>query len=144
MNDVSVFRLNLLRAMYLLVVVGLGLVVWPGVFTSSQSWGLNQGVINCMLMAFSVLCAFGLRYPLEMLPVLFWELFWKGAWLAIVATPKMLAGTMDEDTVGIAIQVVVVVLVPFVIPWGYVMSNYFKKPGAPWTGTTLEASGARR
>ena len=134
MNDVSVFRLNLLRAMYLLVVVGLGLVVWPGVFTSSQSWGLNQGVINCMLMAFSLLCALGLRYPLQMLPVLLWELLWKGAWLAIVAAPRMMAGTMDEDYIGIAIQVAVVVLVPMVIPWDYVIANYFRKPGARWSG----------
>ena len=134
MNDVSVFRLNLLRAMYLLVVVGLGLVVWPGVFTSSGSWGLNQSVINCMLMAFSLLCALGLRYPLQMLPVLLWELIWKTAWLAIVAAPKMLAGTLDDATLGIAIQVVVVVLVPLVVPWDYVIANYFRKPGARWSG----------
>ena len=139
MHDVSVFRLNLLRSMYLLVVVGLGLVVWPGIFTSSQSWGLNQGVINCMLVAFSLLCAVGLRYPLQMLPVLLWELIWKTSWLAIVAAPKMLAGTMDDATIGIAIQVVVVVLVPFVIPWAYVVEHYFRKPGERWSASIPSA-----
>ena len=134
MNDVSVFRLNLLRAMYLLVVVGLGVVLWPGVFTSSQSWDVTQSVINCMLMAFSLLCAVGLRYPLQMLPVLLWELLWKTSWLAIVAAPKMMAGTMDEATFSIAMQLVVVVLVPMVIPWDYVIANYFTKPGARWFG----------
>lgn len=139
MNDVSVFRLNLLRAMYLLVLVGLGLVVWPGVFTSSSSWGVNQSVINCMLMAFSLLCALGLRYPLQMRPVLLWELIWKRSWLVIVAAPKMLAGTLDDATFAIATQVAVVVLVPLVIPWDYVIANYFKKPGVRWSG-----SGANR
>lgn len=132
MNDVSVFRLNLLRAMYLLVVVGLGLVIWPGVILKSQSWGLNQGIINCMLVAFSLLCALGLRYPLQMLPVLLWELIWKTTWLAIVALPKFLAGTMDEATTATAIEVLVVVLVPFVIPWGHVARQYFGKAAEPW------------
>lgn len=132
MTDVSVFRLNLLRAMYLLVVVGLALVVWPGVITQSQTWSLSQGVINCMLVAFSLLCALGLRYPLQMLPILFWELIWKGTWLALVALPQLLAGTMDEKTTATMIEVLAVVLVPFVIPWGYVMKHYFKMRAEPW------------
>jgi hypothetical protein len=37
MDDVSVSRLNLLRAMYLFIVVGLGLVLWPSVIFDSQS-----------------------------------------------------------------------------------------------------------
>lgn len=132
MNDVSVFRLNLLRALYLLVVVGLGLVIWPGVIFNSQSWTLSQGVVNCMLVAFSLLCALGLRYPLQMLPILLWELIWKSAWLAIVAVPKWLSGSIDEATASTAIELLVVVLVPLVIPWGYVMAQYVRKPAAAW------------
>ena len=30
MNEVSIFRLYVLRALYLLFVVGLGILVWPG------------------------------------------------------------------------------------------------------------------
>lgn len=134
MNDVSVFRLNLLRAMYLLIVVGLALILWPGIIFKSQSWTLSQSVINCMLAAFSLLCAFGLRYPLQMLPILLWELVWKAGWLALVALPKYLAGTMDEAFTANAIEVAVVVLIPFVIPWGYVFSHYFKKPADQWRG----------
>lgn len=132
MNDVSVLRLNLLRAMYLLVVVGLSLVVWPGVVLKSQTWTLNQGVINCMLVAFSLLCALGLRYPLQMLPILLWELIWKSAWLLIVALPKLLAGTMDAASAATLIEVVFVVLVPFVIPWGYFARHYLRKPAEQW------------
>lgn len=132
MNDVSVFRLNLLRAMYLLVVVGLSLVVWPGVILHSQSWSLHQAAINCMLVAFSLLCGLGLRYPLQMLPILFWELIWKSVWIALVAVPKLIDGTIDEKTMATLIEVSLVVLVPFVIPWGYVFTNYFQKPAAPW------------
>lgn len=136
MMEVSVFRLNMLRCMYLLIVVGLGAVVWPGVFTSSQDWGLNQGVINCMLVSFSLLCALGLRYPLEMIPVLLWELIWKTSWTIIVATPKLLAGTMDESTAEILAQVMVGILIPVVIPWGYVMQRYIKRQGSAWTSNS--------
>ena len=132
MDDVSVSRLNLLRAMYLFIVVGLGLVLWPSVIFDSQSWSLNQGIINCMLMVFSLVCALGLRHPLQMLPILLWELVWKSAWLAIVALPKLLAGSMDEATNAVFIQVLVVVAIPFVIPWRYVFEQYMRKPGAPW------------
>lgn len=51
----------------------------------------------------------------------------------------MLAGTLDDATFAIATQVAVVVLVPLVIPWDYVIANYFKKPGVRWSG-----SGANR
>ena len=140
MNEVSVLRLNLLRAMYLLIVVGLGLMVWPGVILNSQSWSLNQGVINCMLVAFSLLCALGLRYPLQMLPILFWELIWKSAWLGIVAAPQLLAGSMDEKTTATLIEVMVVVLIPFVIPWRHVFKHYFSKPAERWSiGASVQA-----
>ena len=52
MNDVSVFRLYVLRAMYLFIVVGLGFYVWPGVLNSQKHWELTQGMANCMLAAF--------------------------------------------------------------------------------------------
>lgn len=134
MNDVSVFRLNLLRAMYLLVVVGLGVVLWPGIIRNNQIWSLNQGVVNCMLGAFSLLCALGLRYPLQMLPVLMWELLWKTMWLSIVALPRWLSGTLDEATAANIPDVMFVVLIPFVIPWGYVYGHYVKKGGDRWRG----------
>lgn len=68
MNEVSPFRLYVLRAMYLFIVVGLGVYLWPGVLDPSKRWELMQGQASCMLAAFSLLCVLGLRYPLQMLP----------------------------------------------------------------------------
>ena len=137
MHEVSIFRINLLRGMFLLIAVGLGIVVWPGVFLRSQSWLLSQGVIQCMLVAFSLLCAIGVRYPLQMLPIMLWELIWKTVWLSIVALPKFLDGSIDEKTMALVFELTVAVLIPFVIPWGYVMENYFTKPGTPWRSRAL-------
>jgi hypothetical protein len=131
-QEVSVLRLYLLRAMYLLIVVGLGVVVWPGIISHAKPWTLNGGVVNCMLAAFSLLSLLGLRYPLQMLPVLMWEFLWKAIWLAIVAYPAWVAGTIDEPTAATAVECMVAILIPIVLPWGYVIKYYVRQPGARW------------
>ena len=132
MNEISLFRLYLLRAMYLLIVVGLGIVVWPGVFHHEELWELMEGVVQCMLAAFSALSILGLRYPLQMLPLLLWELVWKSIWLIVVAVPLWSAGTMDESTWGTAFfAVLLVVIVPFCIPWRYVFDTLREEARRP-------------
>lgn len=87
MPHVSLFRLYSLRAVYLIIALGLALVVWPGVLRHAEPWGLAQGVVKCMLTAFSLLCIVGIRYPLQMLPVLK-----RGdRWGRADATPAMMA-----------------------------------------------------
>lgn len=132
MNDVSLLRLYLLRAMYLLVVVGLGIVIWPGILFQAQPWELSRGVVICMLAAFSLLCAVGLRYPLLMLPVLLWELAWKTMWLLLVALPAWRGGHLDGATLATTIDCLFVAVVPFVIPWGYVLRQYVRREGDRW------------
>lgn len=131
-NQVSLFRLYLLRSLYLLVVVGLGIVIWPGIIHHDKPWQLMQGVVVCMLAAFSALSLLGLRYPLQMLPLLLWELTWKTIWLLVVALPLWLAGHMDQPTWDTASECLVAVIIPFVIPWRYVFAHYLKKPGERW------------
>lgn len=132
MKEISLPRLYLLRSMYLLVVVGLSFVVWPGIFRHSQSWETMEGVVQCMLAAFSIVCLLGLRYPLQMLPMLMWELLWKGIWALVVAYPVWSDGTMSTATANIAVMVVVVAIFPFAIPWDYVYANYVKRTGERW------------
>lgn len=132
MNEVSLFRIYLLRAMYLLIVVGLGIVVWPGVLHHARPWELNRGVVASMLAAFSALSVLGLRYPLQMLPLLLWELAWKTIWLIVVAYPLWSSGQMDAATRETASECLVAVIIPFIIPWRYVFAHYLKKPGDRW------------
>jgi hypothetical protein len=132
MNTIPLWRLYLLRAMYLLIVLGLGAVIWPGVLSGRAMHELNQSVISSMLAAFSLAALLGLRYPLQMLPILFWELTWKIIWLLNVALPQWLNGTMDARTAQTAFDCSLVILIPFVIPWGYVIDHYLRKPGDRW------------
>lgn len=131
-GEVSLLRLYLLRAGYLLVVVGLGLNVWPEIINRSGSWELMEGVVQCMLLAFWTLCVLGLRYPLRMLPVLLWEVAWKTVWLILVALPVWTSGQIDDATMEMAISILWVVFFPFLIPWRFVFANYVKKRGNRW------------
>ena len=132
MNEVSLFRLYLLRALYLLIVVGLGAQIWPGVFHHEKPWQPMEGVVNCMLASFSLLSLLGLRYPLQMLPILLWELLWKLLWLTMVAYPLWSAGTMNDPMRAVAEAVLWVVIIPFAIPWPYVFVHYVKKSSDCW------------
>ena len=133
MQAVSLTRLYMLRVVYLIIAVGLGLVIWPGVIHHEQPWGLAQGFVNCMLAAFGLLCALGIRYPLQMLPVLLWELTWKSIWLLIVALPAWRAGPLDQAMLENLFAVGLVVIIPIAMPWGYVAEKYLRQSGDRWS-----------
>lgn len=86
-----------------------------------------------MLAAVTALCLLGVRYPLQMLPLLILELFWKSLWLAVVAVPIWSAGTiMDADTWDTANACLMGGIFLIAIPWPYVFAHYVKKPGDRW------------
>ncbi|MGH9919830.1 MAG: hypothetical protein ACRD6W_13325, partial [Nitrososphaerales archaeon] len=70
MHTLSTFRLHLLRVFYLVLVVGLGMEMWPALLHHVYSMEINSGMAMCMLWALSTLSLLGLRYPLQMLPLL--------------------------------------------------------------------------
>lgn len=129
---VSLLRLYLLRAVYLLVAAGLATAVWPGVLNRAAPWELMEGVVACMLAAFSLLCVLGLRHPLKLLPVLLWELLWKSIWLLDVALPAWRADRLDAGTASTAAACLLAVAIALVVPWRYVVRQYLATPGDRW------------
>src|SRR4249920_2848248 len=97
MNDVSTFRLYLLRVIYLIISVGLAFTIWPQIIHHPTPWSLWHGVGCSLLGAVAILAALGIRYPLTMLPVLFFEIIWKCVWLIAVAAPLWTADKMDVE-----------------------------------------------
>jgi len=132
MARVGLGRLYGLRAMYAFVAVGLGVFVWPGVFDPHVMWSLPQGETQCMLMAFSLMCVLGIRYPVAMLPVFLWEMTWKTLWLTIVAVPQWRSGHMSPEVADAAFACGMVVLVYAAVPWRYVFAQYILAAGDPW------------
>lgn len=127
---VSLTRLYVLRATYLLLIVGLGATNVPELVSHAPS---ARGVIPSLLGALWLLAFLGLRYPLEMLPLLLFEFAWKAIWLVSYGLPQRLSGqappTFAEDFPAILAGVV---LMPLVIPWGHVFRRYAKVPGSRW------------
>ncbi|HJT43645.1 MAG TPA: hypothetical protein VJ750_09105 [Rhizomicrobium sp.] len=132
MTTVPTWRLHLLRAAYLLLVVGLGVQVWPKMISGISTMTLGGGTVTAMLWTMSVLAIVGLRYPLQMLPLLFFETIWKAAWLLTVALPHWTAGTMDHRMAESAFACIMGAIFPIVIPWDYVFDNYVRKTGDRW------------
>ncbi len=132
MNQVSLFRLYLLRALYLFVVVGLSMLVWHDIIHHDKPWEFMEGTVNCMLAAFSLLCALGLRYPLQMLPILLWEITWKTLWLGLVAFPQWRSGHIDDSLAAAIFNCSFVVLVYIAVPWTYVWKHYVMEHADRW------------
>jgi hypothetical protein len=131
-GEVSTFRLYVLRAVYLLIFVGQGTIQWPQIQHAS-ALAFWHGVGSSMLMAMALVAALGIRYPLQMLPVLLFEMTWKAIWLIAVAYPQWSGRHMDPDVAESAPSILAGIVVPIVIPWGYVIANYVKKPGDRWS-----------
>jgi hypothetical protein len=128
-GEVSLFRLYVLRAMYLVLVIGLGAMIVPEILNHPL---LSRGVIASLLGAVWLLAFLGLRYPLEMLPLLMFELAWKAIWMIAYGLPQWSAGaqppTFAEDSFNIALGAVLLL----VIPWGYVWRHYVTRPATRW------------
>ena len=126
----SLTRLYALRAMYLLLIIGGAIVFLPQLIRHEPT---ARGVIPSMLAGVWVLACFGIRYPLQMLPLLLFELVWKTIWLIDYGVPQRMAGVsttqFTEDFKAIALGPVL--LIP-IIPWGYVYRHYLKKLGERW------------
>ncbi|MDO9487383.1 MAG: hypothetical protein Q7J32_03340 [Sphingomonadaceae bacterium] len=132
-TTVSLTRLYVLRAMYLFVAGGLAFAIWPAIISHTPGWPLMNGVVACLLGAVSLGAALGLRYPLQMLPVLLFELVWKLLWLGAVALPLWAGGQMDARTMQTVWECLLgVALLPLVVPWGYVVDRYVRQPGDRW------------
>ena len=134
MTDVPLWRLYLMRAMYLLMLVGLALIMWPLLFDHPSGWPLMNSVVCAVLVAVSLLAALGLRYPLRMVPLLLFELVWKAIWLLAIALPLWLeGGALPSDYQSTVVDTLVgVVLVPIALPWRYLWETYVKAPGDRW------------
>lgn len=132
MSEIAVWRLYLLRAAYLLLLVGLGTVIWPHILDHKLETPLDHGVVASLLGAMGMLAALGMRYPLKMLPLLFFELSWKCIWLLAYALPLYRAGQMDDDTRSSVFDCSLVVIILVVIPWDYVWKRYVVEKGDRW------------
>jgi hypothetical protein len=129
-GELTLFRLWVLRAIYLLIGLGEGSQVAPALFAHEPT---ARGVIPALLGAMCLLDLLGLKYPRQMLPLLLFEFAWKLIWILSFGLPQWMSGqhppTWSEDFPAIAAGVI---LMPLVLPWPYVWHHYVTAPGDRW------------
>jgi hypothetical protein len=142
MNEVSIFRLYVLRATYLLIVVGVGAMIWPLLLDAPETAEHFRGVTWCLLGTVALLALLGLRYPLKLLPLLLFELLWKTIWLVTIGLQLRSSGQLDgafrETWFASAMGLVIFSLA---IPWGYVIRKYVREPGDRWKWSQTSTAG---
>ena len=132
MSEISTLRLYLLRACYLLIAVGLAAMIWPGILSHGDDVPHMNTAVRSLLGAVSLLALVGVRYPLKMLPVLFFEIVWKAIWILSFGLPLWRKGLLTGDFAETMFNCLTMVIVLPFIPWDYVYRNYIKAPGDPW------------
>jgi hypothetical protein len=138
-SDVSTFRLYLLRAGYIVIAVGLALMMWAGIIRPPENLPHMNTVVRSMLGAVSLLALLGIRYPLKMLPLLFFELLWKTIW--IFAFGLRAANRQNADMRETMFDCIFgIVLVLIVVPWGYVFRSYLKAGGDRWSKSSASSN----
>jgi hypothetical protein len=129
---VSAKRLLALRALYALMAFGLGFVIWPQLLQPASPVPDPSTAVRALLGALGLMAAVGLRAPLQMLPVLLFELLWKTVWVGLVALPAWRQDQLGAYGTATLIECLpVFVLFPLVIPWRYVVARYLRHPAAP-------------
>jgi hypothetical protein len=129
-NEVSAMRLNLLRATFLLSAIAGCFLMLPGIISPDP---IARGMQESMLAGLWLGAFLGLRYPLQMLPVLLFEFVWTALWLGVYGLPRALS---DAATPQSQADLLAIggwpILFALVIPWAYVWRRFVMPPAERW------------
>jgi hypothetical protein len=85
-----------------------GLRLWAAMFVwsaiavrKSPDWDVMRGLAKSMLAALALMSLLGVRYPLQMLPLMLYEIAWKTIWLVLIAGRAWMADKWTPDIEGL-------------------------------------------
>lgn len=128
---VALWRINAIRFLFLLIALVMGSVVWRQLLFESADWDVMRGLAKSMLAALALLSLVGVRYPLEMLPLMLYETAWKTVWILAIALRAWMAGKWTPDIEALFFDCIGIVIAYFIIPWRYVWARYAARPMEP-------------
>jgi Na+/H+ antiporter NhaC len=128
---VATWRINAMRFLFLLMALVMGSVVWRQLLFESADWSWERGLAKSMLAALALLSLLGVRYPLQMLPLMLYEIAWKTVWIVFIALRAWLAGKWNADIEALFFDCVGIVVAYFIVPWRYVWARYIVQPMEP-------------
>lgn len=140
---VAMWRIHMLRIVYLLMAGVMGVFVWQQVLFETEPWPAPRVVAKSMLASLALLCVLGVRYPLKMLPLMLLETLWKTVAILAIIVPAWLAHRMTPDLQVLFNECIGIVLVYLVMPWRYVWACYAVQPGEPWRRVRTGRSGSQ-
>lgn len=128
--EVSRFNIHLLRLLYALMLVFLGMDAWSHILTFRGSWDPEEAAAWFIWATFALLSGIGILHPLRMLPLVLLEICYKVLWLMMVAYPlwsnNQLIGSPAEQMTYAFLWVILPIIA---MPWRYFLQNYILKPG---------------
>jgi hypothetical protein len=130
--EVSLVRLYTLRVCYFILAAGLGTYYWPSVISHTNEFAATKGIQFALLAGLGLTAVLGLRYPVQMIPLLLFELTWKAVYLVFFALPLWRAHQIDAAVAADIQAVAMVVIFLPLIPWRYVIAHYVMKRGERW------------
>jgi hypothetical protein len=126
-EGVSRFRIYLLRIVFALTFVFVGMDSWTALVSHKGAWEPVRAVAFCVWAAYSTLSIIGLFNTLKMLPLVLFQIFYKTIWLVTVAYPLWSSGQLAGSPAEGMTQAFLWVILPIVaMPWKYLMKNYFQ------------------
>jgi hypothetical protein len=131
-HGISLFRLYTLRVCYFILAAGLGTYYWPSVIQHTNEFATTKGIPFALLAGLGLTSALGIRYPVQMVPLLLFELTWKAIYLVAFAMPLWRAHQINAAAAADIRAVLMVVIFIPLIPWRYVFAQYVLKRGERW------------
>ena len=131
-STVALWRVNLIRFVFLLMAVIMGSVVWQQLLFESADWPVMRGLAKSMLAALALLSLLGVLRPLQMLPLMLYEILWKTVWLTLIAGRAYLSGHWNADIESLFYDCIGIVVMFVIMPWRYVWARYLTAPPEPW------------
>ena len=130
-EGVRPIQIYALRLGFLLVLVFVGNTSWRSILNHQGDWDPLPAAAVAMWASCSLLSLVGIFRPLQMLPLVLFEIGYKLLWLAIVARPLWSANRLAGSPAEALTYSFLPVVVPIVgVPWGYVFRKYIRgRPG---------------
>ena len=102
-------------------------------FPPVATWRINAMRFLFLLMAaaLALMSLLGVRYPLQMLPLMLYEIAWKTIWLVLIAGRAWMADKWTPDIEGLFYDCIGIIIAYFIVPWRYVWARYFAQPMEP-------------
>ncbi len=124
-QGVRKINVYLLRLLFTLMFLFLGIDAWTRILTSDGTWDPDEAAAWSMWAGFSLLAGLGIINPVKMLPLVLLEIVYKLIWLILVAYPLWKADQLGGSPAEEMTYNFLWVLLPIIaVPWGYAVRTY--------------------